>query len=252
MTKLFFEKTPGDLIPIRQLPSLLIDASPYATFDLRDRIIKAILTDKLLARTADGFPITVDYCVENSKLLNLHPRIFEYFGENPDRWRERYSSLYQHLKNLYNDKTLREKLAKGLALHEHVSKKDLVVWLNELGIECVFLGEEDKSPPPPPVTNITQPATESASRIRTHSTKERRNELDNLLDEAQVLYGYDVAAIWNLLTQWAEDKRLPLHGFDEGGGIKYRRANYGETLDFSVLTKKALSQRILRRKARAR
>lgn len=252
MTKLFFEKTPGDLIPIAQLPSLLIDASPYAAGDLRDRIIKAILTKKLLVRTADGFPITVDELIENSKSSSLHPRIFEYFGENPDVWRGRFASLYQHLKNLYRDEKLREKLAKGLALHEHIAKKDLVAWLNELGIECVFLGKEDKFSPSPQVKNITQPATDSGSRIHTHSTKERRNELDQLLDEALDLHGYDVAAIWTSFTQWAEDQRPPLHGFDEAGGVKYKGANYGETLDFSVLTKKALSQRIARRKARTR
>lgn len=243
---IWFRQTPSDLVPIAELPCLMVSDSDQAPTDFFDQIAKAIFRGILTPRTEDGLPITVTDCIEKTKSTRGDARIPKYLGMRTDAFRGLFCSPYQHLRQLRSEEAIRRELANGLARHEHVTKGDLVTWFQSIGLECQFSDPTaipENTTVPLPSQNLV-----AAPRIVTHLMNERRGPLDSLIEEAIQQKGLDSAAIWALFQRWANEQKPPLLGLDESGGIKYASTNYGKTLEPDVLSKKALGERVRRRK----
>lgn len=247
--KIQFRQPTADLIPISELPNLLVSDNENTANDLLERIAGSIYKAQLTPRTQDGFPITVADCIEQTKSTRCDLRINEYLGILPDAFKGVFCSPYQHLTQHRPEERLRHQFALGLTLHEHLSKCELVDWLDSNGINCEFIDPIHATLATTSAPIDTAPSQSTSARIISHTIKERRNALDPLLDEAIRETGLDATAIWALFQVWSQEQKPPLLGFDdEKRGIKYRDSKFGETMEPAVLTRKALGERISRRK----
>ena len=89
--------------------------------------------------------------------------------------------------------------------------------------------------------------------ITTHSTKDRRNVLDYVIDKAAREKGsLNTSDVWVCLAEWAssETPPSPLVGFmDEG--IQYKGKNFQSDGSLDILTKRVLDSRMRRRREKA-
>jgi hypothetical protein len=90
---------------------------------------------------------------------------------------------------------------------------------------------------------------DDAQTLVTESVKKRRNILSPVIEQAQreCIDRYDVAEVWNMMCDLARRRQKPLYGVVEDG------IQYTDEFDRpKVLRKKALSERLKRRKGSVR